>query len=130
MAKLIRLGPVFTSEWLTLSRRWQWFAARSIFVAGLLGALTVAWLSYRKSGQTVSVQSQADLGWRFSGAVMVAELAMVLLVSPAATAGAICLDRARGTLAHMLVTDLSSAEIVLGKLAARLLPVLGMLLCV
>ena len=57
------------------------------------------------------------------------QLTLVLLAAPAATAGAICVDRARGTLMHMLVTDLSAGEIVLGKLAARLAPVLGMLAC-
>jgi ABC-type transport system involved in multi-copper enzyme maturation permease subunit len=50
------------------------------------------------------------------------------LAAPAYTAGAVCLDRARGTLLHLLATDLSDAEIVLGKLAARLIPVLGLLL--
>ena len=35
------------------------------------------------------------------------ELTIVLLVAPAATAGAVCLDKMRGTLDHMLVTDLS-----------------------
>ncbi len=54
---------------------------------------------------------------------------MVMLAAPAATAGAICLDKARGTLLHTLVTDLSDAEIVLGKLAARLVPVLGLVAC-
>jgi hypothetical protein len=49
-----------------------------------------------------------------------------MLAAPAATAGAICVDRARGTLTHMLATDLSDPEIILGKLAARLLPVLGL----
>src|SRR5205807_1946157 len=53
-------------------------------------------------------------------------LSVTLLVAPGATAGAVCLDKARGTLLHLLVTDLSSAEIVLGKLAARLLPLLGL----
>ena len=53
---------------------------------------------------------------------------MVLLAAPAGTAGAICLDRARGA-SHMLVTDLSSFEIVVGKLAARMVPVVGILLC-
>ena len=57
------------------------------------------------------------------------QLALVILAAPAATAGAICLDRARGTLSHMLMTDLSAAEIVLGKLGSRLLPVLSMLVC-
>ena len=44
------------------------------------------------------------------------ELTLVILAAPAATAGAICLDKARGTLDHMLATDLSNAEIVLGKI--------------
>ena len=54
----------------------------------------------------------------------------MLLVAPAATAGAICLDKARGTLDHLLATDLSNAEIVLGKLGVRLVPVLGLVACV
>ena len=52
-----------------------------------------------------------------------------MLAAPAATAGAICLDRARGRSTHILVTDLSDTEIVLGKLVARLLPVLGLVAC-
>ncbi len=51
------------------------------------------------------------------------------LAAPAATAGAICLDRSRGTLEHMMATDLSDTEIVLGKLGARLMPVLGLIAC-
>ena len=57
-------------------------------------------------------------------------LGLVGLAAPAATAGAICQDKARGNLALLFATDLSDAEIVLGKLAARLVPVLGMILCV
>ena len=54
----------------------------------------------------------------------------MLLTAPAATAGAVCLDKARGTLDHMLATDLSNAEIVLGKLGVRLIPVLGLIACI
>src|SRR5262249_33007446 len=54
---------------------------------------------------------------------------LVLLAAPAATAGAICLDKSRGTLTHLLVTDLTSAEIVLGKLASRLVPTFGLIMC-
>jgi ABC-type transport system involved in multi-copper enzyme maturation permease subunit len=130
MAKRIGLGPVFAFEWLAVSRRWQWYAARSMFGAGLLAAMTVVWCSRMVNGPRHSVQVQAEFGRVFCGAVTAVQMAMVLLVAPAATAGSICLDRARGTLAHMLVTDLSSAEIVLGKLAARMVPVLAMLLCI
>jgi hypothetical protein len=43
-----------------------------------------------------------------------------MIVAPAATAGAVCVERSRGPLAHMLVTDLTAPEIILGKLYARL----------
>ena len=62
--------------------------------------------------------------------IAVIELTLILLAAPAATAGAVCLDKARGTLDHMLATDLSNAEIVLGKLGVRLIPVLGLVACV
>jgi ABC-type transport system involved in multi-copper enzyme maturation permease subunit len=130
MTKQMGLGPVFFSEWLAISRRWQWYAARSLFVAGLLGALTLVWWARTVAKPARSVKAQAEVGRLVSGAIAATQLAMVLLAAPAATAGAICLDRARGTLAHMLVTDLSSSEIVVGKLAARMVPVMGILLCV
>ena len=90
---------------------------------GVVWAGTAAW-----SG-VATLQYMAALGQGFFVAVVGTELALVLLAAPAATAGAICLDRARGTLSHMLMTDLSAAEIVLGKLAARLTPVLAMICC-
>jgi ABC-type transport system involved in multi-copper enzyme maturation permease subunit len=130
MAKRIGVGPVFAFEWLAVSRRWQWYAARSVFGAGIIGAMTVIWWARSLRDPGHSVQAQVAIGRLFCGGLTAVQMAMVLLVAPAATAGAICLDRARGTLAHMLVTDLSSAEIILGKLAARLVPVAGMLLCI
>ena len=54
------------------------------------------------------------------------QITLLLLAAPAATAGSFCIGKALGALMHRLVTDLSSSEIVLGKLAARLGPVLGL----
>jgi ABC-type transport system involved in multi-copper enzyme maturation permease subunit len=130
MAKRIGLGPVFESEWLAVSRRWQWYAARSLLVLAVLFALALVWFGRTSRRPAQTVQAQAEIGRLLCGAITATQLAIVLLAAPAATAGAICLDRARGTLAHMLVTDLSSIEIVLGKLAARMMHVLGILLCV
>ena len=82
-----------------------------------------------KATSVNTLEDYAQLGESYFYAIDRVELALVMLAAPAATAGAICLDRSRGTLAHMLATDLSDAEIVLGKLAARLLPVLGLVAC-
>ncbi len=122
------LGPVFIYECLANSRRWQTYALRSAGVAALLFAMgTIAISTLGTEGS--SAREYANLGQAYFIAMIGVELALVMLAAPAATAGAICLDRARGTLAHMLMTDLSDAEIVLGKLAARLLPVFGLVAC-
>ena len=89
----------------------------------------MATIASSRARQRPIVEDYAELGAGYFIAMIGVELALVLLAAPAATAGAICLDRARGTLAHMLMTDLSDPEIVLGKLAARLLPVLGLVAC-
>ena len=95
--------------------------------------MMVVWqarIDLRDPGQTVSIQSLARYGENLYETIVSIELTLVLLAAPAATAGAICLDKARGTLDHMLATDLSNAEIVLGKLGVRLVPVLGLIACV
>jgi ABC-type transport system involved in multi-copper enzyme maturation permease subunit len=123
------LGPVFVYECLANSRRWQTYAIRSIGVALLLAAIASIWLSHTRIASRQGWREYAELGESYFYAIIGVELTLVMLAAPAATAGAICVDRARGTLTHMLATDLSDPEIVLGKLAARLLPVLGLVAC-
>ncbi len=121
-------GPVFFYECLAISRRWQTYALRSAGVTALLFAMGLIATSEGRA-RGASWQDYAELGQGYFIAMIGVELALVMLAAPAATAGVICVDRARGTLAHMLMTDLSDAEIVLGKLAARLLPVFALVAC-
>jgi ABC-type transport system involved in multi-copper enzyme maturation permease subunit len=125
------LGPVFAFEWLASSRQWQGYAVRALFVAALLVALgLVSWWFTWGVGRSVSTtEAYGALGVYFFYAIIGTQLTLILLAAPAATAGSICLDKARGTLSHVLVTDLSDGEIVLGKLAARLWPVLALVAC-
>src|SRR6266436_344019 len=114
------LGPVFWYEWRTLSRRWQFYAARSFFVAVLLAALAVvyeqelghvrAWTDYN---------TYARVGRSFCAILLTTLFALVVLVSPTISAGSVCQDKARGPLFHLFTTDLSDTEIILGKLMAR-----------
>jgi ABC-type transport system involved in multi-copper enzyme maturation permease subunit len=126
-------GPVFVYEWLTTSRRWQLYAMRAAFVCAILaGMLFVSRIQDRTTtaGSRASLQALASYGQTLYLTVISIELTIILLVAPAATAGAVCLDKMRGTLDHVLTTDLSNAEIVLGKLGVRLVPVLGLVACV
>src|SRR5262245_21376349 len=121
-------GPVFAYEWLTASRRWQGYALRSLLVLLLLFGLSGVWLSHDGAGE-LSVRQLAEIGRGFYAVTTLMVLGLVGLAAPAATAGAICQDKARGNLTLLFSTDLTDAEIVLGKLAARLVPVLGLIAC-
>jgi ABC-type transport system involved in multi-copper enzyme maturation permease subunit len=122
-------GPVFAYEWLTASRRWQGYALRSLLVLLLLLGLSGVWLGSHDGARELSIQQEAEIGRGFYAVTTLIVLGLVGLVAPAATAGAICLDKARGNLDLLFATDLTDAEIVLGKLAARLVPVFGLIAC-
>jgi ABC-type transport system involved in multi-copper enzyme maturation permease subunit len=119
------LGPVFKYEWLATTRRWQLYAVRSLFVSVILVAIILMWLSTRPDVNADTPRRLALIGTLIYSTMVVVQISMVLLVAPAATAGAVCLDKARGTLDHILATELSNSEVVLGKLAVRLVPVIG-----
>src|SRR5436190_18217309 len=121
-------GPVFVYEWRLASRRWQLYAMRVLFIAALGTGLLVVWAS-KATGQTLSRNTLATVGEYFFYTLTGIQITLVLLMAPAYTAGAICLDKVRGTLLHLLTTDLSNREIILGKLAARLIPVVGLVAC-
>ena len=123
------LGPVFAYEWLTASRRWQGYALRSLLVLLLLLGLSGVWLGSHDGAGELSVRQLAEIGRGFYAVTTLILLGLVGLAAPAAAAGAICLDKARGNLTLLFSTDLTDAEIVLGKLAARLVPVLGLIAC-
>jgi ABC-type transport system involved in multi-copper enzyme maturation permease subunit len=122
-------GPVFGYEWLAASRRWQVYAGRAFFVFVLLVGLWSVWTKRASDDSLPPIQVLASVGGGFFRAIVFTQMTLVLMVAPAATAGAICQDRSSGKLAQLLVTDLSDSEIILGKLAARLLPVLGLVCC-
>ncbi len=127
------MGPVFAFESLLNARRWQVYAGRSCFVSVLLVGMVIVWFGESNGPVPVTVnptfQQMAKIGQGFFYALAGVQISLVLLAAPAASAGAICMDRARGTLLHVMVTDLSDVEIVLGKLGSRLAPVFGMIAC-
>jgi hypothetical protein len=137
MARRVGPGPVFIFESLIIARSRQVYAGRVLFVVAMLAGLWISWWNNAQPpgpGQPPvarpgTMQELASAGASFFFALAGIQLSMVLLVAPAATAGAICQDRARGVLAQMATTDLSDSEIVLGKLFSRLAPILALLAC-
>jgi len=124
------MGPVFIYEWVTAARRWQMYALGSLFVAALLFAVMLVWVKNVEPSTQFGPDRKAyeKMGEAIFYAFVGTQLAVILLAAPAATAGSVCLDKARGNLLHLLVTDLTSREIIVGKLCARLIPTLGLVL--
>ena len=112
---------MFVYEWLTAARRWQMYALRALFVGVLFLAVVIVWFKHAEplvnGAARLDRKAHAEAGEALFYAFFGTLLSVVLLLAPGATAGAVCLDKARGALVHLLVTDLSSREIVFGKLA-------------
>src|SRR5262249_54240341 len=106
---------------------WQTYAVRTLCVSLLLAGLCVAWAASKDDWWEPPSKRLAALGEGFYYAIAGIQLTLVLLAAPAYTAGAISLDKARGILAHLLVTDLSNTEIILSKLGPRVLVVFGLI---
>src|SRR5580700_3991626 len=102
-------GPVFAIEVRAAARRWQTFALRVLFIASLLLAFFVVWNVEVRSRGILGPYQMAVVGQSFYFALIGTQVSLLLLAAPAATAGAVCVDKARGTLLHLLVTDLSNS---------------------
>ena len=121
---LFSLGPVMRYELITTSRRRRYYILRVIYGLLLLAQLWLlfsVWEVHHQSGGTrEQIQKFAEDAFiQFAG---LQGLGLLLLI-PALVAGAISDEYQRKTLHYLLASRLSSAEIVLGKLGARLVHV-------
>jgi ABC-type transport system involved in multi-copper enzyme maturation permease subunit len=119
-------GPIFNVELLTSARRPRYLVVRTIYAAALLAALWINYESYNpgRYGYEMSVQDMARRAAAFFAIFSFIQLIAILLAGPAMIAGTIATERERRTIEYLFASQLSNAEIVLGKLAARLLHLL------
>jgi ABC-type transport system involved in multi-copper enzyme maturation permease subunit len=118
------LGPVVRYELITTARRGRYYLGRTVYGSVLLFLLWQqfgAWEAGHPRGGTPE-----DLR-RFAESTFIvfarAQLAAMLFLLPALVAGVIADEHQRKTLHYLLASRLSSPEIVLGKLGARLVHV-------
>jgi ABC-type Na+ efflux pump permease subunit len=129
------LGPVFHFDLIRTARRRRFFVARFVFGMILLGIITINFLQfidingtwYRPFRRNVALHELSDLGQSLSISLIVAQLVLVLGLTPALVGEAIASERQRKTLHDLLTTQLSSLSIVLGKSTARLANVVALL---
>jgi ABC-type transport system involved in multi-copper enzyme maturation permease subunit len=123
-------GPIFNVELLTSARRTRYFFIRAIYATVLLIALGLVYQTwtYRLSSGTMDIRIMAQLGADFFSVLAWLQLLAVVAMGPAMVAGAIATERERRTIEYLFASSLSNAEIVLGKLAARIVHVVYLVL--
>ena len=121
-------GPVFTFELMTTARRGRFYLIRAFYATVLLLILwTVhsAWSS-ENGGELIARQVKWFAFSAFCG-IAVGQEMLVLALTPALVAGVIADEKQRKTLHYLLASQLTSPEIVLGKLLVRMLYVVVLL---
>ncbi len=132
------VGPLFRWELVRLARRGQDHRARFILAVALLFVLTAftfAWFPHANpselflgTSQVLSLEASARFGEQFALAFVLAQLGVLVLLTPAYAAGGIAEEKEKKTFVFLLVSDLTSREILLGKFLGRLAFVLGVML--
>jgi ABC-type transport system involved in multi-copper enzyme maturation permease subunit len=122
-------GPVFNIELLTTARRARYYAIRFAYGIMLLFFVVQMVGIWRGEGQglwaggELSISQMAATGQSIFGTLTVFQGVAVLVITPALVAGVVADEKQRKTLQYLLVSRLTSTEIILGKLFARLLHV-------
>ncbi len=133
------VGPMFHYELVRLSRRGAIPKLRALLVGLLLLALFITYLRefpandranflFDGNQSQLSIDQTAQFGNNFFIAFLAAQLATVMLITPAVAGSAISEEKERGTFDYLLASMLTNREILLGKLAARMVYVAGVVL--
>lgn len=114
--KLMFRNPVFMREARVRMRGWRAPGLITLYVALLMGAVMLILAAFFVSGGTP--QFSPELGAVTYSALSMVQLGLLILAAPGLTAGAISGERERQTLDLLLVTRMSPAQVVIGKLLA------------
>jgi ABC-type transport system involved in multi-copper enzyme maturation permease subunit len=118
----LRISPIFHRELIALARRERYYIIRWIYGVVLFVFIFGPTLLFGGlySSQELEHRRLADLNEFFFAIIMVMQGLAVLTLTPALVAGAIAEEKQRRGFDIVLTTTLSSFEIVLGKLLARM----------
>jgi ABC-type Na+ efflux pump permease subunit len=117
------LGPIFVREWLTVPRRTRHYAVRTAYLGFLWVLGLTIWQVFVGWSQATSLADNARFGLRLFQLIAEVQLAFILFFAALSAASAITQEKDRRTFILLLMTDLRSYEIVLGKLLGSLLQI-------
>jgi ABC-type transport system involved in multi-copper enzyme maturation permease subunit len=133
------VGPVLHQELLLGSRRGRQLIFRRVLTGWLIVVFLVFYYIYLVRSMAVGRlffgnvplehAAAGDFATGLLSWLLSQQLYLVLLATPALTAGAVTDEKATGTLQYLLAADLTASEILLGKFFGRVAQVLLLALC-
>ena len=124
LAILMMMGlasPLLKMDVVTSSRRTRHFVLRVLYGLILLGFLGINHQGAIGNDSILEINEAASFARDFYLSLLWVQLTATALMTPALTAGLIATERERRTIEYLFASDLSNWEIVLGRLASRML---------
>ncbi len=118
------LGPIFQRELLTIPRSGNHYVTRAAYLASLWVIAVTAWLALLGWTRSATLGETARFGSLLFWVLTNVQLALFLFFSALTSASSIAKEKDRRTFVLLLMTDMSDAEIVLGKILGSMLPIL------
>ncbi len=114
-------GPILAREWLVAPRKIRFYLQRVTFVVVLFSLVCTAWALIAGIQQVRNLGDLARFGSLVFQIILPLELIVTMFLGAVAAASTVSQEKDRRTLILLLLTRLSSSEIVLGKLASSLI---------
>ncbi len=121
-------GPILAREWLVAPRKIRFYAQRVIFVLVLFSLVCTAWALLAGIQQVRNVGDLSRFGLLVFQTVAPLELIITMFLVAVSAASNVSQEKDKRTLILLLLTRMSSSQIVLGKLFACLIGVLVLIL--
>ncbi len=121
-------GPILAREWLVAPRKVRFYAQRIIFVLALFSLLCTAWALLAGIQQVRNIGDLARFGVLVFQIITPIELVVALFLAAVTSASSVSHEKDKRTLILLLLTRLTSSQIVLGKLSACLVTVFNLIL--
>ncbi|MCA9128435.1 MAG: ABC transporter permease [Planctomycetales bacterium] len=116
-------GPIFVREWTVTPRKVRFYLQRVVFVLALFSLVCTAWALMAGIQQVRNLGDLSRFGALVFQIVVPLELVVTMFLAAVSSASSVSQEKDRRTLILLLLTRLSSSQIVLGKLLSCLIGV-------
>lgn len=122
------IGPILAREWMVAPRRARFYLQRVVFVLVLFSLVCTAWALLAGIQQVRNTGDLSRFGVLVFQIVVPLELIVTMFLAAVSAASIVSQEKDRRTLDLLLLTQLSSSQIVLGKLFASLVGIANLIL--